>query len=316
MVDNLIVDNSNVAIFRYYLRYLRKKQLITMKQFPLPYLIFFFILASCSNNEEPEYSVFMQPLSIQSEDANANNQTFEYDDYGRIVSWKCATNSPNHPSFYTARYSYPDANTIRVTAEEVWLNQQRLVEESIQLHNGRATKSEGTFIYSVDGNRELQKTYRLAFDYLPTNHLNIVEHLEVVGIGDDIKDNAWDNAWKWVNYLIWENGNLKEYQDYQGSSKHYQSTKYEYLEDKASYPVIIPMVINNAHHMPLCMQGVFGPFSSNLIHSASTFDFNSNLTLTRQYSYEFFQERISKYTETYNNSVLSNPILYSVTWTE
>lgn len=258
----------------------------------------------------------MQPSSIQTMDGNGNNQTFEYDDYGRIVSWNCVPNSANSSS-YSARYSYPDENTIKVTAEELWLNQRRGFEESIQLENGRATQSEGTFIYSADGNSPLCKTYRLIFDYLPTNHLNTVEHLEVVGIGDDIKDNAWDTAWRWMNYLIWENGNLKEFQDYQGKSTSYQSTKYEYSEDKVSYPTIIPLVINSAHHLPLYMQGVFGLNSVNLVKSSSSFDNNANLTSSRQYSYEFEQDRISKYTETFvTNSAFHTPVTYTVTWTE
>lgn len=288
-----------------------------MKQLSFLSSIFiFFILASCSN-EEPDYPVFMQPSSIQSLDANANNQTFEYDDYGRIVSWNCITNSPNDPSSYTAQYSYPDENTIKVTANEVWLNQQRFFEESIQLKNGRASKAEGTFIFSEDGNQILRKTYQLEFTYLPTNHLNTVEHLEVVGIGDDLKDSAWDNAWRWMNYLIWENGNLKEFQDYQGQSTAYQSTKYEYSDDKVSYPIIIPMVIISAHHMPLFMQGVFGSNSVNLVKSSLSFDNNANLYLSREYSYEIEQDRISKYTESlFTSSVYSNPVTYTVNWTE
>jgi hypothetical protein len=115
-----------------------------------------------------------------------------------------------------------------------------------------------------------------------------------------------------MNYLIWENGNLIEFQDYQGSSSTYQSTKYEYSENRVSYPVIIPLVINNAHHLPLYMQGVFGSNSVNLVKSATSFDNNDNLYLTRQYSYEFEQDRISKYTETVN----SNPVTYTVNWSE
>lgn len=292
-----------------------------MKQLSFLSSIFiFFILSSCSN-EEPDYPVFMQPSSIQSADANADNQTFEYDDYGRIIAWNYTSNRSNDPTSYSAHYSYPDENTIKVTAEEVWTNQHRLFEESIQLNNGRATKSEGTYVYTfIDqeaGNSQMRKTYRLVFDYLPDNHLNTVEHIEVLGIGDDLKDTAWDNAWKWMNYLIWENGNLKEFQDYQCQSTAYQSTKYEYYEDKVSYPIIIPMVINSAYHMPLFMQGVFGSNSTNLVKSASLFDNNASLYLSRDYSYELEQDRISKYTETlFTSSVYSNPVTYTVNWTE
>ncbi len=117
--------------------------------------------------------------------------------------------------------------------------------------------------------------------------------------------------------MIWENGNLKEFQDYQGHSTLYQSTKYEYSEDKATYPIVTHMVINNAHHLPLFMQGVFGSNSVNLVKSVMTFDNQDNLYLSRQYSYEFEQDRISNYTETlFLNSVSYNPVKYTVTWTE
>lgn len=298
-----------------------------MKQFSiLSLIISFVILISCSSNEEPDYPVLMQPTSIQSADANANNQTFEYDDYGRIVSWNCVSNSPNSSASYSAHYSYPDKNIIKVSAEGFRTIPQTGFEETIQyyeiilLKNGRASNSEGTYsavIHNDDRTSQARKTYRLTFDYLPSNHLNTVEHLEVFGIGDDVKDNAWDNAWRWMNYLIWEKGNLKESQDFQGKTTSYRSTKYEYSEDMVAYPVIIPMVINSVHHLPLYMQGVFGLNSVNLVKSASSFDNNANLYLLRQYSYEFEQDRISKYTETlFTNSVISNPITYTVTWTE
>lgn len=276
-----------------------------------------FILASCASNEEPDYPVFMQPLSIQSMDANGDNQTFEYDDYGRIVSWKCIANNSNASTSYSVHYYYPDENTIKVTAEELWLNQQRSFEETIQLKNGRASKSEGSFIFMVDGNQQLRKTYRLEFTYLPTNHLNSVKHSEVVGIDGDIKNSAWDNAWTWENHLIWENGNLKEFQDYQGNSMIYQTTKYEYSEDKVAYPIIFPMVINNAHHLPLSMQGVFGLNSVNLLKSASLSDNNDNPYLSREYTYKFEEERVREYTETlFTNSAFATPTTYKVTWTE
>lgn len=292
------------------------------------YLFIFVTLASCSSNEEPEYPVLVQPASIQSADVDADNQTFEYDDCGRVVSWNCVSNNPTDAASYSAHYSYPDENTIKVTAEEFISNQQQSfertiqIEETIQLKNGRASSSEGTFIvtfYYDTKKSQVRKTYRLVFDYLPTNHLNTIEHSEVFGIGDELKDNAWDNVWKWVNHLIWENGNLKEYQDYDGSATSYQSTKYEYTEDKVSCPVITPIVIitNRPHHMPLSMQGVFGKNSVNAVKSASSFDNNGNLTLSRKYSYEFENARISKYTETlFTNSAVYNPVTYTVTWTE
>ena len=292
----------------------------------LQFIFILFILTSCSGNEEPDYPIFMQPSSIQSVDANADNQTFHYDDYGRIVSWSCTSNSPNDSTSYSAHYSYPDKNIIKVSAEEFRAFPQTGYEETIQLNEiillkkGRASNSEGTFsavIHNDDRTTQVRKTYRLTFDYLPSNHLNTVEHLEVFGIGDDIEDNAWDNAWRWENYLIWENGNLKEFQDCEGNPTPYLSIQYEYSEEQVSYPIVIPQVIKFAHHLPLIMQGVFGSNSVNLVKSALSFDKNADLYLSRQYSYEFENARISKYTETlFTNSVIFNPVTYTVNWTE
>lgn len=279
-------------------------------------LVAIFMLASCSSNDNPDYPVFMLPSSIVTNDANGGNQTFVYDEYGRIVSW---TYKPNidHASSYTAQYSYPDDNTIVVQSEETWLDTKRYFEESINLVNGRAVNSEGTFVCYEYDHMKLRKTYRLEFTYMPSNHLNVVRHSEVVGIGDDVKENAWDNAWTWENYLIWEDGNLKEYQDYQGHSTVDRTIKYEYTNYPVSYPIIIPMVINNAHHQPLFMQGVFGSNSVNLVESSSVTYSSGNSQLSHHYLYKFEEGRVIEFTETvFSNSTYSNPITYQVNWTE
>lgn len=281
------------------------------------YSFLLFILASCSSNEEPDDPVVMQPSSITTTDANGDNQTFEYDEYGRIVVWKLESNSPSNPTSYTAHYSYPKNNTIKVKSEEFSGEIKRYFEETIQLVNGRATKSEGTFLQTYYGHTEARKTYRLEFNYSPSNHLNAVKHSEVMGIGDDITNDAWNNAWTWENYLIWEDGNLKEFQDFQGHSSIYQTTRYEYSTYSVAYPIIIPAVIDNAHHIPLCMQGVFGSNSVNLVAASSMMDRNGNLYLSHQYSYAFEQSRIVEFVETTSDSSnSSNPISYNVNWTE
>ncbi len=280
-------------------------------------LLSLLIPASCSNNEGPDYHVFMQPSSINTTDADGDNQTFEYDEYGRIVRWTLKSNIADDQTSYTARFYYPDDKTIEVKSEELLNNQTRFFEESISLVNGRASKSEGTFISHINDNMEVHKTYRLEFSYDLSNHLNVVKHSEISGIGDEIENNAWDNSWTWENYLIWEDGNLKEFQDFSGNSTIYRTTKFEYSIYATGYPVIIPTVINSAHHLPLCMQGVFGPNSINLVKSASTFDNVGNMCLSRQYSYEFDQARIVEFTATtFTNSVFSNLISYKVNWTE
>ena len=282
-------------------------------------ILIFLTLASCTSNEGPEYPAKMLPTSIQTQDANGDNQTFGYDDKGRIVSWNCISGSPNSTVSYSAHYSYTEGNTIKVrteeTVNELWEEQHRVFEETIQLKNGRAAQAEGTFIYTIhSGERtsEMRKTYRLIFDYLPSNHLNTVEHFEVYGIVDEINDNE---AWRWKNQLVWENGNLKEFLDYQGNSTVDTFTKYEYSADKVANPLIMPMVTNRAHHLPLLMQGVFGANSVNLVKSASWLDNKSNPYLSEEYSYEIENSRISKYTATrFINSAASEPVTYTVTW--
>lgn len=280
------------------------------------YLFVIFALASCSGNDEPDIHVFMQPSAITTQNVNGDNSTFVYDEYGRIVEWNCKSNGSDNDS-YSARYSYPDRNTIKITAKETKPLQQREFEETIHLTNGRASKCEGTLIFWAEENSVLRKTYRIELGYLPSNHLNVVKHSEVVGIGDELNADAWDNAWTWENYLIWENGNLTEFQDFNGKSTLYRSTKYEYSADAVDYDVVVPVVINNLHHLPLCRQGVFGLNSVNLVKTASTFDERGILNFERGYTYKIEENRITEYTETFfGTSALSNPIVYKVDWTE
>lgn len=273
------------------------------------------ILTACSNSDEPEYPVFMLPSSITTNDINGSNETFEYNVYGKIIAWTYQYNEDNS---VIARYSYPDENTIKVEAEEIFYENRSYWEETIHLNKGRADKSEGTFILKKDDIIIIQKTYRLEFVYLPDNHLNIIKHSEVVGIGDNIADNAWDKSWNWENYLIWEDGNLKEYENYYGKSDVYQTTKYDYSIYATVYPVIVPNVIKCLHHNPLFMQGVFGLNSNNLLKSSTVFDKDGNLYLSSTYSYEFDDaSRIERYTETLSdNTAFSRPISYKVNWTE
>lgn len=156
-------------------------------------------LSSCSDNNEPETHTFLQPAAITSTDSNGWNQTFDYDDYGRIVSWAQTSNSTNGLEC-SAHYDYTEKNTIKVTSEEDLMNgDKRYYQEVVQLINGRASKSEGTFIYDANGSSQLRKTYRLEFEYDNSNHLAAVKHSEVIGIGADIEDDAWDSAWSWKN---------------------------------------------------------------------------------------------------------------------
>lgn len=271
-------------------------------------------MSSCSNNDEPEIRVFMKPASITSTDERGWNETFEYDEYGRIVSWTQTSNSPDGIA-YSAYFDYTEQNTIRVTSEDDFMNgDKRYYQETIKLINGIASESEGTFIQELNGKSYVRKTYRLAFEYDNSNHLTTVKHSEVVGIGEDIKDGAWEKPWSWENYLIWEDGNLKEFQDYQGKSYVYKTTKYDYSLYAVEYPIITPIIINCMHHTPLVMQGIFGLNPVNLIKGTSTFDKDGNFDFSRQYTYQFDDARITEYTET--TSYYTKSRSFSVNWTE
>ena len=278
------------------------------------YLLMLVLIASCSNNDEPNYPVFMQPTSITTDDANGGNQTFEYNEYGKIVAW---TLNYSDKESIVARYSYPNDDIIKIESEEVFFENRTYWAETIQLLNGRATQSDGTFIRKQNDVTQIQKTYHLEFAYTPDNHLNVVRHSEVVGVGENVTATDWENSWNWENYLIWDNGNLKEYQDFSGNSEVYKTTKYDYSVSAAEYPVIIPPVINSLHHSPLFMQVIFGLNSNNLLNTSSIFDKDGNLFLTRHYTYEFNDMGlIDQYVETTsNNTAFSNSILYRVNWT-
>lgn len=137
-----------------------------------------------------------------------------------------------------------------------------------------------------------------------------------MGIGEEVRDNAWDKAWTWENYLIWEEGNLTEYQDYAGNSKPTSTTKFEYSILATSQPIVIPMLVY-AHYLPLTMQGVLGTNSVNLVELESKLDAKGNLLNSRQYSYELEQARIVGYTEyLVNDNLLSSSLHYNVNWLE
>lgn len=273
------------------------------------------VITSCSNNDEPDYPVFMQPASITTDDINGGNQTFEYNENGKIAAWTLRYSDNER---VTARYFYPGDNIIKIESEEVSFETRTFWSETIQLVNGRASESEGTFIRQIDDVTQIQKTYRLEFTYTPDNHLNIVKHSEVRGIGGNVTADDWDNSWNWENYLIWSNGNLIEYQNFSGNSRVYQTTKFDYSTSTAAYPVIIPNVINSLHHRPLFMQGVFGSNSKNLLESSSIFDEDGKLYSTRHYTYKFNKEDlIDRYVATISdNTAFSKSISYIVNWTD
>ncbi|MCM1070622.1 MAG: hypothetical protein NC210_04245 [[Clostridium] fimetarium] len=257
----------------------------------------------------------MQPSAITSDGAEGDSQTFEYDDYGKVAEWDLLYNTDG--SHVTASYTYPDDNTILVTSEDTSPDTQTYWTETIQLVNGRASNSEGTFIQTQNNVLMIKKTYRLAFEYDPGNHLTAVKHSEVVGIGDDLPADAWNKSWDWENYLIWENGNLKEYQDYQGNARVTTTIKCDYSDYDATYPVNLPITIQSHHHTPLMMQGVFGSNSKKLVKSVSAFDRNNKPISERRYVYELNSDKyVESYSEIiphYNDRYTST--LYEVTWT-
>lgn len=271
------------------------------------------IAPSCSNSDGPEYRVFIQPSAITADDAGGSSQSFAYDDYGRIVSW---TEEWSWNEKVTARYSYPDANTVLIESEEI--PNMRSYKEIVHLVNGRASHSDGTFVFKQNElTSEIRKTYRLEYGYDFANHLVSVKHSEVMGSGDDIPETAWNKPWVYENCLVWEGDNLVEFQDMLGKPDVYYTTRYKYVETTADYPVIMPVsVINSLHHVPLMMQGIFGSRPKDLISETAQYDRDGNIMLTNRYEYQIDDSHITGYyiTRSYGPSALC-PIFHNVTWT-
>lgn len=270
------------------------------------------ILVSCNDKDSPEYPVFMQPSSFISQDSEGYDQTFEYDEYGRIVNWTHKSNNldPDSRENDKADYSYPNDSTIVIKANYSYFDVDRYYEETIRLKNGRASKSDGIFIGGI------RKTYSLEYEFDLQNHLTAVKHTELVGIGDEITNWSAQKPWVWEDYLIWENGNLKEFEDFYGKTYVYKTTKYEYFDSTSEYPVIVPMVTGLAHHLPLFMQGVFGSNSKNVYRSMSQTDCLGYIW-DQQYTYTFEESRITEYTKTDSyNSEDSKTASYKVNWTQ
>lgn len=269
-----------------------------MKKILLPVNLLVLIrLSSCTGSDEPDYPVFMQPISITSEDKWGHIQTFEYDDYGRIIAWVEKSNAQGTPTINCAYYQYPDNNTIKVFSKNANGLEERYYDETIRLEKGRAIESEGTFDCVGDASVCIQKTYRLFFEYDQTNHLVAVKHSEVIGIGDKVTDDAWDNAWTWEDYMIWENGNLKEYHNYYGHSSVTYLHKYDYYPTHTDYAVINPLVINCYHHSLLYMKGVFGDNSKQLLKTDECEDFSLN-KYNHKSTYEYVLDgtKVTEYT--------------------
>lgn len=271
-------------------------------------------MVSCSDKDEPDPLVYMMPSSIHSDDVNGSSQSFSYDSYGRVISWMQIFEDAK----VTATFSYPDNNTIVVESKELIPEEERIYNEVITLEKGRAAKAEGTFVANfMDGVNIIRKTYRLNFEYdNVSDHLTEVKHSEVVGIGDNITDASWEKAWTWTNYLYWEDGNLKEFQDYHGHSSVQRTITYAYSNYAVFYPVVIPNVVGLCHHLPLFMQGIFGLNCNNFVSRTTTSDASGNITRTCDYSYKFENGYCSSFTETScYGTVFSSPVTYDVTWT-
>ncbi len=274
---------------------------------------FFFVLAgvlpllSCSDSDEPKPSAAVRLSSITSDDYSGDNQYFVYDESGRITQWRDEYSDGE----FTADYSYPSESEIKVVSVYSSEYTTRTFSETIRLENGRAVRSDGTWeVVTSDGWGDINKTYRLEYGYDDSSHLVSIFHSEVYGIGDNISESAWDKPWEWTDYLTWEDGNLKSFQEAQGAQYTKYITEYSYSQEKAEQAVIYPLVIFN-YHIPLQMQGVFGQNPVNLIESSVRADRNGNEAISQSYDYTIKENRITEYwcTKSYGTPA---PIQYFV----
>lgn len=276
---------------------------------------FLFVLAgvlpllSCSDSDEPKPSATVRLESITSDDYSGDDQYFVYDENGRITQWSYK-DSDNE---FTAAYSYPSESEIEVLSVFSSQYTTRTFTESIRLENGRAVASDGTWeVVTSDGLGDINKTYRLEYGYDDSSHLVSIFHSEVVGIGDNISESAWNKPWEWTDYLIWEDGNLKSFQEAYGAQYTKYVTEYSYSQEKAERPVIYPLVIFD-YHIPLQMQGVFGRNPKDLIETSVKSDRDGNEVVKESYDYTIEENRIVEYwcTRSYGTPA---PIQYFVNW--
>ncbi len=272
-----------------------------------------YLITSCSDKDEPDNQAVTWPVSITTEDTSGSDQSFTYDNHGRITTWDTKYTDGEASTCY----SYPNDNTIIIESQERVCNDVRTYMETIHLINGRAESSDGTYIYNIENGSDLmQKTYRLDFYYDTSNHLTSVKHTEVRGIGDDISNIPFNEPWIWENRIIWEDDNIKEFQDTHGNSDVHYTSKFDYTDIETDFPIVYPDVTNSIHHLPLLVRGFFGSISKNLIAGQIRYDNSGNISLIKKYEYRIENNRIQSYYETNSyGTVFSSPILYNVIWT-
>lgn len=270
-----------------------------MKQLHFSHLIFLFItlsaICSCSNNDEPEYQAeILLPKSISTDHVLGYNQSFEYDDKGRVTTFISGND--------TTSYTYLNDDTIIIdTHQELFDGDFREYKETLNLVNGKATYSEGIASYYESGHKQVKK-YRLYYEYDESNHLITYTHSEHFRWYPDetlIPENAWDNPWEWDNIIMWEDGNLIEFRDKQGSATSYIAFKYKYNDIVSEHTLVVPVSLTGfSYHSPLIMQGLFGEDSKNLISEFISHHSNGEIITKTGYEYTISDGHIINYSET------------------
>lgn len=269
-----------------------------MKQLHFSHLIFLFItfsaICSCSNNDEPEYRAeIWLPKSISTDHVLGYNQSFEYDEMGRIITYISGND--------TASYSYLNDDTIIIDSHSGRSYSYKKYKETLHLVNGKAAYSEGIASHFESDHKQVKK-YRLYYKYDESNHLITYTHSEHFRWYPDetlIPENVWDNPWEWDNIIMWEDGNLIEFRDKQGSATSYFAFKYKYNDIASEHTLVVPVSLTGfSYHSPLMMQGIFGENSKNLISEFISHHSNGEIITKTGYEYTISDGHIINYSET------------------
>ncbi|MCM1490379.1 MAG: hypothetical protein NC095_06095 [Muribaculum sp.] len=278
-------------------------------------LITFSAICSCSNNDEPEYHAeILLPKSISTDHVLGYNQSFEYDDKGRVTTFISGND--------TTSYTYLNDDTIIIDTHPERFYSYQKFKETLHLTNGKATCSEGVATY-IESDRKQVKKYYLYYEYDDNNHLTSYTHSEPLRWYPDvtlIPEEAWNNPWEWDNIIMWEDGNIIEFRDKQGSATSYIAFKYKYNDIVSDHTLVVPVSLTGfSHHSPLMMQGLFGENSKNLISEVMSHHSNGKIIAKTEYEYTISDGHIINYGETpswIDSERYVPTINYDINWVE
>lgn len=261
---------------------------------------------SCSKDDDPQPKAAMQLASVSC--GSTDIQQFQYDSYGRVISYKYISTSDS----LVSEYSYVSDNLVKISTKQVTFGYThsdeniRTYDDELYLENGRVVVCDG--IVSMKGPYFMDKKYRQEFNYTKEGYLSSVKWTQ----WDKIRDEwAEDKPWTWENYYYWEDGNLIKYEDFLGHSYPCVTYSLEY-SDITGVRNIVFGYLDLHQYFPLQLNGNFGLQPRSLIKGFGRADtFNGNLSMS--YLYDIADGIITNYKSTMSSG---RSFDYSVHWTK